>query len=253
MLDLSKIDFSDLTPENLGIVADNILRKTPHKDIQAAMECVQGGAQRIEALAHPNTFLQYVRTKDEHDEETPVKLFPDKPHCRYILNLLFERAQSIYFIAKSRQIMLTWLCCSYALWLAKRHPHRLIFLQSKKEEDAANLVFNGGKSGKNWHTARISFIEKHLPLWLQDPDIEASYGKLIFPNGSKIWGVPEGGDMIRSYTPSLVISDEAAFQPEFGSAFTAMLPVAKQGGMLIAISSANPGVFGDTVCETGIF
>jgi hypothetical protein len=187
----------------------------------------ESSIQRAEALAHPSQFIQHVRTKDEHDEINPIKSFPDKPYIPYLFDLFTKKIQSIFFIAKSRQIMLTWLCCVYALWLAKSIPHRLIFLQSKKEEDAANLVFSGGRTGKNWDTGRISFIEKHLPWWLQ-----------------------EGADMIRSYTPSLVISDEAAFQPEFGSAYTAMLPIAKQGGMLIAISSANPGPFGEvaTAC-----
>jgi hypothetical protein len=204
-------------------------------------------ALKVDALSCPRNFIMHVNTKDEHDEINPIKLFPDKPYVSYLLKLFYQKAQSIFFIAKSRQIMLTWLCCVFALWLAKAVPHRLIFLQSKKEEDAANLVFAGGRTGKNWNTARISFIEKHLPWWLQDKGIESAYGKLLFSNGSKIWGIPEGADMIRSYTPSLVISDEAAFQPEFGSAYTAMLPIAKQGGMLIAISSANPGPFGDIV------
>lgn len=207
-------------------------------------------ALRIDALSHPARFISHVLTKDEHDEQAPIKLFPNKPYISYLLDLFVQKEQSIFFVAKSRQIMLTWLCCVYALWLAKAISHRLIFLQSKKEEDAANLVFSGGRTGKNWDTARISFIEKHLPWWLQDEGIESAYGKLLFPNGSKIWGVPEGADMIRSYTPSLMISDEAAFQPEFGAAYTAMLPIAKQGGQLIAISSANPGPFGEiaTAC-----
>lgn len=202
---------------------------------------------RNEALSHPAQFIKHVSTKDEHDEILPVKLFPDKPYVPYLLDLFHQKERSIFFIAKSRQIMLTWLCCVFALYLAKAVPHRLIFLQSKKELDAANLVFNGGRSGKNWDTGRISFIEKHLPVWLQDPNVEPSYGKLIFPNGSVITGIPEGADMVRSYTPSLMISDEAAFQPGFGEAYTAMMPVTKQGGCLIAISSANPGAFAGIV------
>ena len=217
------------------------------KELTQAELKVAYSALRIDALSHPLRFITHVQTKDEHDEINPVKLFPEKPYIPYLFNLFTKKVKSIYFVAKSRQIMLTWLCCVYALWLAKAIPHRLIFLQSKKEEDAANLVFSGGRTGKNWNTARISFIEKHLPWWLQDEEIESAYGKLLFPNGSKIWGVPEGADMIRSYTPSLVISDEASFQPEFGSAYTAMLPIAKQGGMLIAISSANPGPFGEII------
>lgn len=203
--------------------------------------------ERAQALSHPKYFIQHVNTKDEHDEINPVKLFPEKPYIPYLFDLWVKKEQSIFFIAKSRQIMLTWLCCVYALWLAKSTPHRLIFLQSKKELDAANLVFNGGRSGKNWNTARISFIESHLPVWLQEKNLEPSFGKLIFENGSVITGIPEGADMVRSYTPSLMISDEAAFQPSFGEAYTAMMPVTKQGGQLIAVSSANPGAFADIV------
>jgi len=215
--------------------------------VESFRKTQQHTEERTQALSHPLKFIAHVRTKDEHDETSPVKLFPQKPYIPYLFDIFTQKEQSIFFIAKSRQIMLTWLCCVYALWLAKSKPHRLIFLQSKKEEDAANLVFSGGRTGKNWNTARISFIEKHLPAWLQDEKIESAYGKLLFSNGSKIWGIPEGADMIRSYTPSLVISDEAAFQPEFGSAYTAMLPIAKHGGQLIAVSSANPGAFGEIV------
>lgn len=204
-------------------------------------------SHRAEALSHPIHFIRHVKTKDEHDETNPVKPFPAKPYVPYLLNLFYEKIEPIIFVPKSRQIMLTWLCCVFALWLAKAVPHRLIFLQSKKELDAANLVFNGGRTGKNWDTGRISFIEKHLPEWLQDDRVEPSFGKLNFSNGSVIAGIPEGADMVRSYTPSLMISDEAAFQPSFSSAYTAMMPVTKQGGCLIAISSANPGVFAEIV------
>lgn len=237
----------DKSPENFAAI---LASHCAPGVIEGMLADSQHYKERAEALSHPLKFINYVSTKDEHDESEPVKLFPQKPYIEYLLNLFYAKEQSIFFVAKSRQIMLTWLCCVYALWLAKAVSHRLIFLQSKKEEDAANLVFSGGRTGKNWDTARISFIEKHLPSWLQDKGIESAYGKLLFPNGSKIWGVPEGADMIRSYTPSLMISDEAAFQPEFGAAYTAMLPIAKQGGQLIAISSANPGPFGEiaTAC-----
>ena len=207
-------------------------------------------ALRIDALSHPTNFITQVSTKDEHDEENPVKLFPAKPYVSYLLDLFSDYQTPIVFVAKSRQIMLTWLCCVFALWTAKAFSHRLIFLQSKKELDAANLVFNGGRKGQNWDTGRISFIEKHLPWWLQDKGIESSFGRLQFQNGSIIAGIPEGGNMVRSYTPSLMISDEAAFQPEFSAAYTAMLPVTKQGGKLIAVSSADPGAFADIV--TGV-
>ena len=104
-------------------------------------------------------------------------------------------------------------------------------------------------AGKEPWFARISFMEHTLPKHLKSLTFPrcASYSQLLFPNGSKIWGIPEGGDIIRSNTPSLVFSDEAAFQPEFDKAYTAALPAIKGGGQLVAISSAEPGAFGTLV------
>ena len=147
-------------------------------------------------------------------------------------------------VEKSRQVMATWLCCAYLLWRAKFRDHQLLLVQSKKEEDAANLVFNG----EAW-VSRISFMETNLPQHLRTVRFPkgASYAQLRFENGSRIWGIPEGGDIIRSNTASVIFSDEAAFQPEFGNAFTAALPAIKGGGSYVAISSAEPGSFADLV------
>ena len=194
------------------------------------------------ALQSPWQFSRFVTTKDEHDALNPVKRFPWVPHHK----AFFEEIQAgeIVFVPKSRQLKVTWLMCIYCLWMAKKYLHRLIYVQSKKAEDAEMLVFSGGKS-KNWDTARISFIESHLPEWLRDhPEPSSSPSRLVYGNGSIIQAIPQGGDMIRSKVPSLVFSDEAAFQPEFSDAYTAMLPICKQGGQLVAVSSANPSFFG---------
>jgi hypothetical protein len=194
------------------------------------------------ALQSPSAFSRWVSTKDEHDSLHPVKRFPDKPYVHEVFREI--EAAEILFLPKSRQLMITWICCMFCLWLAKAFAHRLIYVQSKKEEDAASLVFSGGKS-KNWDVARISFMEAHLPDWLQDaPEPSSAPSRLVYPNGSVIQAIPQGGDMVRSKVPSLVFSDEAAFQPEFADAYTAMLPICKQGGKLVAVSSANPGFFG---------
>jgi len=181
-----------------------------------------------------------VVTKDEHASgDQSVRKFPTREQKPYIWDILdtFEKEQLIA-IEKSRQLMVTWLACLYCLWLAKFHKNRLIFIQSKKEEDAANLVFN-----TEWPNARISFMESNLPEELRS-DCAASYSKLLVrDNGSRIWGIPEGGDQIRSYTSSLIVSDEAAFQPEFEAAWKAASPSIKGGGKIIVISSARNGAY----------
>lgn len=179
----------------------------------------------------------YVWTFDSYEAgPNKVKLFPDKEYIRYLLWRIHN--DKILFIPKSRQIVVTWLSCFYLWWDARFHPFELNFAQSKKEEDAANLVFN-----KEWTTARISFMEAMLPAWLRDEKATAAYGKINYSNGSIVWGIPQGGDIIRSYTPSIVFLDEAAFQSEAERAYTAAKAAARK---IIAASSAEPSWFGIT-------
>lgn len=183
-------------------------------------------------LFHP---LKWVWTKDEYSMSETIKPFPREIA---ILDVLYEvHGNPLVFIGKSRQLMATWLMCAYFCWWARFWSGQLLFLQSKKEEDAANLVFN-----KEPGSARIDFIETHLPYWMQDLRApKPSYGQRLYSNGSKIWGIPQGSDTIRSYTGSGLFSDEAAFQPFFLQAFRAAKPSCRK---IVAVSSAEPGEFG---------
>ena len=191
----------------------------------------------------PNNFIfsGYVKTKDEHDADNPIKAFPDKAYLREVINVVHTSDR--LFIPKSRQIRMSWVMVLYALWVALFSPHQAIFIQSKKEEDAAALVFD-----KKMENSRMSFVYHHLPEWLKEMiPVDTSYAKMRFGNGSIVWGIPEGGHIIRSHTASLVISDECAFQPEFEDAYTAAVPMAKK---IVGLSSANGGTFfGDVVTE----
>lgn len=214
-------------------------------------------------------------TKDEHEPEAPEQPFPDKPCLRVFLDCLLvsgrfldpeaahyaldwgvrlerlERLAStgVLCVEKSRQVMASWLVVAYLLWRAKFHPHQLILVQSKREDDAALLVFT-----KEPQIARLSFLELNLHPDLRQigfsgnkdvaiTGVGATRSHLFFPNGSHIWGIPQGGNIIRSNTCSCLFSDEAAFQPEFGLAYQAALPSIKGGGQGIFVSSAEVGDF----------
>ncbi len=209
-------------------------------------------------------------TKDEHDAREPVKTFPNMPYLRALLDnllvsgrllvpedaryareaghslewLLQLRQSGIIAVEKSRQMMVTWLVCAYLLWRMKYLAHQLILVQSKREDDAAMLVFS-----KEPFIARMSFMESHLPKHLRTMSFPkcGSYGHLYDPNGSHAWAIPEGGDIIRSNTPTVWFSDESAFQPEFGNAYTAAMPAIKGGGQAILVSSAEPGEYQELV------
>jgi hypothetical protein len=218
--------------------------------------------------------VSYLTTKDEHRTEAPEQPFPDLPYLRTLLDTLLvsgrflppelaryaldwglplDHLQAMYdsglvFLEKSRQVMATWTVIAYLLWRAKFHPHQLILVQSKKEEDAAALVFN-----KEPQVARMSFLESRLPAYLRSVNFATSLGHqrgsagqkchIFFPNGSHVWAIPQGGHIIRSNTSSCLFSDEAAFQPEFGMAYTAALPAIKGGGQGVFVSSAELGDF----------
>jgi len=182
-------------------------------------------------LWHP---LKWVWTKDEYDLLNPLKPFQRDEALYYVLQEILNNP--LVFIGKSRQVMLTWLMCAVWDWWARFYGSQLLFIQSKHEEDAANLVYN-----KIEDSARIDFIENHLPHWMSQTKIKRSYGQLLFPNGSKIWGIPQGSHTIRSYTGSGLFADEAAFQPFFAQAYRAARPSCRK---IVAVSSAEPSAFG---------
>jgi len=192
-------------------------------------------------------FLQYVKTKDEHDALNPMKGLPTEDGAikLYILTSFHYMLKHPQLAApKSRQIMWSWMISIFSAWFARTAKHRLILIQSKKEEDAHALVSRGSKDPL---AGRISFIEHTLPAWLGDPNIRSgdgnNAGRLSYSNGSQIRGIPQGADQVRSHTPSLVASDEIAFQEEAEAAYVAIRPAVQGGGRWLGVSSANPGFF----------
>ncbi len=69
---------------------------------------------------------------------------------------------------------------------------------------------------------------KHVSCKFELPDINSS-----------IIGVPQGGDVIRMHTLSGMLADEAAFQPEMESAYTALKPTLSNSGRLTVVSTAE--------------
>uniref|UniRef100_A0A6M3J728 Putative terminase n=1 Tax=viral metagenome TaxID=1070528 RepID=A0A6M3J728_9ZZZZ len=172
-----------------------------------------------------------VWTQDEHDKITPFKRFPDKEHTRLIADLWYRTP--LLLLPKSRQMLMTWLISACYLWDTQFHQGRLNFFQSKKEDDADRIV------------QRAWFIYEHQPDWIKDifPAEYTSCHLKFKQSKSEIWGVPQGGDQIRSHTASGILSDEMGFQPEAEDAYTGALPTIKGGGRFTGVSSANPGFF----------
>ena len=111
---------------------------------------------------------------------------------------------------------------------------------------------------------------QHLPGWLRDPNVVSGTGNnagkmVMFPHttdpvsgvpvpwyGSLIEAVPQGADQVRGKTPSLYLSDEAAFQDAFGDAVVALRPAVTGGGKFIAFSSVDAGSYFNEMVLEGV-
>jgi hypothetical protein len=97
---------------------------------------------------------------------------------------------------------------------------------------------------KTLYAQQDEALKRKFPL--AKPLKEQASLKLESANGSRIIGIPEGADQIRSYHPWGLLMDEAAFQPEAGEAYDAAVPVCQK---IIVVSSAGPGWFADFLTE----
>ncbi len=201
-----------------------------------------------ECLKSFKRWLGWVKTVDEADEE--IKFFPtDLVYLQYLADELQYSKDKITWVPKSRRLMWTWLKIAHMVWKAMNSPAYHGFIQSNKEKDANHLI-----------EKRAFLIWENLPDWMKwvamQGKVRANYKwlELNLPNGAMIWGVPQGPDVLRQYTPSDIFVDEAAKQVEFEKAVTAMLPFTEKKTQLFFVSSARSeyrkNFFGQVVTST---
>lgn len=140
------------------------------------------------------------------------------------------KANRLVLLLKARQLGISWLCCSYALWLCLFHSGKVVLLFSKGETEANELI------------RRIQALYDRLPEWLRItlPGITKDNTQVIeWGNGSRIQSFASSKGGGRSFTASLVIMDEAAFIMWADEIYTALKPTIDGGGQLIVLSTAN--------------
>jgi hypothetical protein len=202
--------------------------------------------------------FKYVRTKDEKSPLSPVKPVPEKAYLRFLAKE-FQHGPDVQYVAKSRQLMVSWLLCAYSVWKAMFQPHALVCFQSKKLEDAARMVFDTTPN-----VARCSFIMANLPPWLkiclqQEGDEQKpvpfpadnkmfSYGSIKLPNGSIVEALAQGPAQVEGKVPSLYIGDEASLQDEWRQAQAAVIPCISNGGKALTVGTMRmPSAYGEEI------
>lgn len=155
----------------------------------------------------------------------PFHLWPAQTHVMWSLML-----HRLAIILKARQLGISWLCCSYALWLCLFHPGKVVLLFSKGQTEANELL------------RRIKVLYQRLPDWMRDtlPSLtKDNTSEVGWANGSRIQSLPATQSAGRSLTASLVVMDEAAFLQWADALYTAVKPTIDGGGQLIILSTAN--------------
>jgi len=194
----------------------------------------------------PYYFLNnWAKTLDVHDNVEPIKTFPDKEYIKILVDIWLK--EQLLLVPKSRQMMMSWLFTTLYLWDTIFHEARMTFFQSKKAEDADDIL------------KRSKFVWDNLPNFLKKYYKQGSFYelkcnpqhngqhvscKMVFPDiNSEIRAIPEGGDVIRMHVASGILSDEMAFQPEAKNAFTACKPTISSKGRFTGVSTAEHGTF----------
>lgn len=128
---------------------------------------------------------------------------------------------------KARQLGMTWLTLGYSLWMMLFRPSAAIGIFSRIEPDAQELL-----------DFRLKGIYDRLPAFLKARVVvEDSKSRWRLSNGS--YGMAFATTGGRQYTFSLVLVDEADFQPDLAKLINAAKPTVDAGGQMVLLSSSN--------------
>jgi hypothetical protein len=181
-----------------------------------------------------------VKTKDQVDRANPIKPFPRRDYIEYFVRHVYP-VEDLIVIPKSRRMTMSWMVIALMEWEWWRGLAFTGFIQSKKENDAGELV------------DRCEFIYNQRPDWMKYPGDDITTTKQPpmlknLPKESWIWGIPQGDDQLRQYTSAMILFDEVAFQDRFRQAWTAAKPTLDGGGKAIVVSTPNGPNFFHSMC-----
>lgn len=211
--------------------------------IQLAAKIEYMWRRAAEDCLHYITTYVKIENKDSPD---PVASFDIWPKQEEALNIFLNWKLSI--VLKARQLGLSWLSLAYASQGLVFRPGYTVIALSKREDEANELA------------RRVVFILRHLPKWMiqekkyasrdfSGPVWESTMSTVtIFHPDSEpatFGSFTSSPDAARSFTASLVILDEWAFQQFAQQIWSAAYPTINRpgGGQVIGISTPKIGSF----------
>lgn len=172
-------------------------------------------------------------TRDERDENSPEKPFPNWYYLHAIFGL-YQR-ERVVGIEKSRQVFMTTATLAYAFHKAAFMRGRKVLLSKATQVEAEALL-----------EEKIRGPFRRMPPWIQEAlEISERPAKRIRfrRSGSVIEAVAKNAAVrsLRGGTASLVVIDEAALQENLSAMLRAAAPMAAQ---IICLTSADGGEAG---------
>jgi len=180
----------------------------------SALEFTKAGVAFFKIWDSYDYFQSLLQTKLPGHPPTP---FPQWPFFQEVITLLNEGRKKK--ICKGRQIMVTWLVCSWILWYALTKPGSLQLIISKREKEVWHLI------------DRIKFLFDNLRIpalshfWTFPRDSRSELKISLAPelqplledrlqikwNDSNIIGLPATEAEGRTYNPDHAFIDEAGW------------------------------------------
>jgi len=138
-------------------------------------------------------------------------------------------------VLKARQLGLTWLALSFAVWKMVYVNGYSVIALSKTADDAEELV------------RRVKFILEHLPEWIIGKDQWSNNTERVIitkhKEPSSFKSFPASENAGRSFTANLLLLDEWAFQQWARKIWTSVFPAINRptGGQVIGLSTIERG------------
>lgn len=148
------------------------------------------------------------------------------------------RRESRIALAKSRQMMATWLISAFALHQAMFTDAQTIGIQSQHEEQSKFHLEN-----------KVLYIYRNLEPWIKAQcPISFTKKQIDFPRtNSRIIAFQQGEAALRGYTISMLFGDElqsqALAEPAFAASMPTMIGRAEKQGKYIAVGTAMDKCF----------
>lgn len=195
-----------------------------------------------------------IEDKDAPEPMVPFFLWPKQKEA-----LEAFETKKLVITLKARQLGLSWLALAFASHGLIFTPGYSVVALSKREEEAKELVRRVRLILEYMPPFIIRRKDKNLPDDYNGPtwDATTSYIQIFHPDSkvpSTFTSFTSSPDSARSFTASLVILDEWAFQMYAQEIWAAAYPVINRptGGKVIGISTAKIGSFFEVVWKKAV-